>query len=475
MLALLVFGDGRVCDSQAAGDAAFLQGACGFRFKRRVPAPVPHWVEAPRSSLSNGILMIKAIKGTRDILPQESVVWNQVEETAREILSVYGFSEIRTPVFESTELFARGVGEDTDIVAKEMYTFDDRDSRSLTLRPEGTASVVRAYLEHQLHRDPQIWKVYYMGPMFRRERPQKGRFRQFHQLGAEVLGSDHPAIEAEVIELLQLFLDRIGVGETELLVNSIGSSQCRARFSQKLQVALSEREDALCPDCRRRCRSNPLRVLDCKRDPCQPAIETLPSILEFLDEPCRLHFDRFLGHLKRRDIRFKVVPRLVRGLDYYSRTTFEITSPRLGAQNALVGGGRYDGLAEVLGGQPTHGFGFALGLERVILLCRQAGSSPAAGQPQLFFAPLGERAFDRASLMAREFRRRGIRCFLDFASRTLKSSMRLANKLQAGHVLIVGENELETGEFPLKRMSDGRQTLVREEEIISRLGNGWGD
>jgi len=419
--------------------------------------------------------MIKAIKGTRDILPQESVVWNRVEETAREILALYGFSEIRTPVFESTELFARGVGEDTDIVAKEMYTFDDRDSRSLTLRPEGTASVVRAYLEHQIHRDPQIWKVYYMGPMFRRERPQKGRFRQFHQLGAEVLGSDDPAIEAEVIELLQLFLDRIGVGETELLVNSIGSSQCRARFSQKLQVALREREDALCPDCRRRCRSNPLRVLDCKRDPCQPAIETLPSILECLDDPCRLHFDRFLGHLKRRDIRFRIVPRLVRGLDYYSRTTFEITSARLGAQNALVGGGRYDGLAEVLGGRPTHGFGFALGLERVILLCRQAGSSPAAGQPQLFFAPLGEGAFDRATLMARDFRRQGIRCFLDFAPRTLKSSMRLANKLQAGHVLIVGENELGTGEFPLKRMRDGRQILVRQEEVVSKLGNGWGD
>lgn len=419
--------------------------------------------------------MIKAIKGTRDILPQESAVWNRVEEIAREILSVYGFSEIRTPVFESTELFARGVGEDTDIVAKEMYTFDDRDSRSLTLRPEGTASVVRAYLEHQVHRDPQIWKVYYLGPMFRRERPQKGRFRQFHQLGAEVLGSDHPAIEAEVIEMLLLFLDRIGVGKTDLLVNSIGCSRCRAGFLKKLKAALADKEDGLCPDCRRRCQSNPLRVLDCKRDPCQPAIETLPSILECLGEPCRLHFDQFLGHLKRRDIRFKVVPRLVRGLDYYSRTTFEITSPGLGAQNALVGGGRYDGLAEVLGGRPTHGFGFALGLERVILLCQQGDSPPAADRPQLFIAPLGEPAFDRASLMARDYRRQGIRCFLDFVPRSLKSALRLANKLQSGHVLIVGEKELETGEFPLKRMRDGRQILVSEEEVVSRLGNGLGD
>ena len=417
--------------------------------------------------------MIKAIKGTRDILPPESAVWNRVEETAREVLSVYGFSEIRTPVFESTELFARGVGADTDIVAKEMYTFDDRDSRSLTLRPEGTASVVRAYLEHQLHRDPQIWKVYYLGPMFRRERPQKGRFRQFHQLGAEVLGSDHPAIEAEVIELLQLFLDRIGVGETELLVNSIGCGHCRPGFLRKLQVALSEIEDRLCQDCRRRCRSNPLRVLDCKREACQPVIEGLPSILEFLDEPCRRHFDRFLGYLERRDIGFRIVPRLVRGLDYYTRTTFEITSRGLGAQNALVGGGRYDGLAEVLGGQPTHGFGFALGLERVILLSRQGDRPASAGQPQLFVAPLGEPALDRASLMAREFRRQGIHCFMDFAPRSLKSALRLANRLQAGHVLIVGENELKTGQFPLKRMRDGRQILVSETEVVSRLENGF--
>ena len=419
--------------------------------------------------------MIKAIKGTRDILPQESVVWNRVEEAAREIFSIYGFSEIRTPVFESTELFARGVGEDTDIVAKEMYTFNDRDSRSLTLRPEGTASVVRAYLEHQIHRDPRTWKVYYLGPMFRRERPQKGRFRQFHQLGAEVLGSDHPAVEAEVIELLQLFLDRIGVGETELLVNSIGCSNCRPGFLQRLQVALAEKEDGLCQDCRRRCQSNPLRVLDCKQKTCQPVIEMLPSILECLDEPCRRHFDRFLGYLKCRDIRFRIVPRLVRGLDYYTRTTFEITSPGLGAQNALVGGGRYDGLSEILGGQPTHGFGFALGLERVILLCREGADPPVVGKPQLFLAPLGEQAFDKASLMARQFRRQGVHCVLDFEPRTLKSALRLANKLQADHVLIVGENELKSGEFPLKRMRDGRQILVSEAKVVSSLGNGWGD
>ena len=419
--------------------------------------------------------MIKAIKGTRDILPPESGVWNQVEETARQILALYGFSEIRTPIFESTELFARGVGEDTDIVSKEMYTFDDRDSHSLTLRPEGTASVVRAYLEHRLDRDPQILKVYYLGPMFRRERPQKGRFRQFHQLGAEVLGSDHPAIEAEVIELLHFFLDRIGVGKTDLLVNSIGCSGCRPGFLQRLQVALREKKDRLCQDCQRRSESNPLRVLDCKVGRCQPVIETLPSILECLDESCSRHFDRFLSYLKARDIDFKVVPRLVRGLDYYTRTTFEITSPGLGAQNALVGGGRYDGLAEVLGGQSTHGFGFALGLERVILLCQQRSHPPVPARPQLLIAPLGEQAFHRATLMARDFRHQGVRCFLDFAPRTLKSALRLANKLNAQHVLMVGDDELESGKYPLKRMRDGRQILVGEAEIVSRLRNGWGD
>ena len=414
--------------------------------------------------------MIKAIKGTRDILPQESVVWNRVEETAREILSVYGFSEIRTPVFESTELFARGVGEDTDIVAKEMYTFDDRDSRSLTLRPEGTASVVRAYLEHQLHRDPQIWKVYYMGPMFRRERPQKGRFRQFHQLGAEVLGSDHPAIEAEVIELLQLFLERIGVGETELLVNSIGSSQCRARFSQKLQVALSEREDALCPDCRRRCRSNPLRVLDCKRDPCQPAIETLPSILECLDEPSRLHFDRFLGHLKRRDIRFKVVPRLVRGLDYYTRTVFEIQPREAGGQSTICGGGRYDGLIEQLGGRPTPGIGFGSGLERLALNLKRSGVTvPDEPTPSYLIANAGESARLAALELASRMRRAGVGAILSNGPRSLRGQMRQANSLNIPYVIILGDDEISRGEVVIRDMQHSTQETCSLSEFLNSL------
>jgi len=414
-------------------------------------------------------MVIKAIKGTRDILPPESAVWNKVESTAREIFELYGFSEIRTPVFERTDLFARGVGEDTDIVSKEMYTFADRDNTSLTLRPEGTAPVVRSYIEHQLYQDSQILKLYYLGPMFRRERPQKGRYRQFYQIGAEVLGSDNPAIEAEVLEMLELFLERIGIKETTLLVNSIGCSLCRPRFLERLKQELAAKKDLLCEDCQRRSETNPLRVLDCKVEACQPIIDKLPSILEFLDDGCRAHFEKFLGYLKEREIQFTIVPRLVRGLDYYTRTTFEITSRVLGAQNSLIGGGRYDGLAEVLEGPPTHGFGFAMGVERLVLVLQQTGNLMASPPPQLFLAPLGEAAFARATLLARDLRRQGIRCSYDFESRSLKSALRLANKLQAEFALIIGEAELQSGKFQLKRMSDGEQVEVSEEQLVERM------
>ena len=409
--------------------------------------------------------MIKAIKGTRDILPPESKLWSQVEAAAREIFDLYGFSEIRTPLFESTELFARGVGEDTDIVSKEMYTFEDRDDQSLTLRPEGTAPVVRAAIEHQLHQESPILKLFYLGPLFRRERPQKGRSRQFHQIGAEVLGSDNPAIEAEILEMLDLFLKKIGIQDYELLVNSIGCSKCRPAYLEVLSRAIQEKAASLCPDCQRRMQTNPLRVLDCKVPACQPIIDKLPSIAEFLDEECRAHFQKFLFYLGGREIPFKIVPRLVRGLDYYTRTTFEITSQALGAQNTLIGGGRYDGLAEAIGGPPTQGFGFALGLERIMLVLQQAGQMQQEFVPELFLAPLGEVAFERATLLVRFFRLQDIRCTLDFEARSLKSLMRLANKQGARFVLILGEDELKRGRYPLKRMSDGFQQEMTEDEI----------
>jgi len=409
--------------------------------------------------------MIRAIKGTRDILPPETTLWDRVESSAREILELYSFSEIRTPIFEATELFARGVGVDTDIVLKEMYTFEDRDEKSLTLRPEGTAPVVRSVIENRLFQESGILKLYYLGPMFRRERPQKGRYRQFHQIGAEVLGSDNPAIEAEILEMLLLFLERIGIGNHALLINSIGCRECRPRYLERLKEELNLKRDQLCGDCQRRATSNPLRVLDCKVEGCQPLIESLPVITDFLGPECQQPFEKFQSYLDQRGISYTRVPRLVRGLDYYTRTTFEITSQSLGAQNTLIGGGRYDGLSEALGGGPLPGFGFALGLERVLLVLQEAASSVPVLAPQLFLAPLGEVAFEQAALLARDLRRRGVKCFLDFEPRSLKSAMRLANRLGAEFVLMLGEAELKSGMYPLKRMSSGEQREVGLGEI----------
>jgi histidyl-tRNA synthetase len=417
-------------------------------------------------------LTIKTIKGTRDILPPETTLWNWVESTAREILELYQFSEIRTPIFEATELFARGVGEDTDIVSKEMYTFEDRDDKQLTLRPEGTAPVVRSVIEHRLIQDSGILKLYYLGPMFRRERPQKGRYRQFHQIGAEVLGSDNPAIEAEVLEMLQLFLEKIGIHNHSVLINSIGCQKCRPHFLDRLREELLAKIDRLCGDCQRRATINPLRVLDCKIESCQPVIESLPVITDFLDQGCQQHFDQFQNYLQQRGIGYTKVPRLVRGLDYYTRTTFEITSEALGAQNTLIGGGRYDGLSEVLGGPPIPGFGFALGLERILLLLQKAGSLTDLPRPRLFLAPLGEEAFVSATLLARDLRRRGIRCFLDLEPRSLKSAMRLANRLDAEFVLMLGEAELRSGKYQMKKMSSGEQRQVSLGEVLEWVSGG---
>ena len=413
--------------------------------------------------------MIKAIKGTRDILPPETTLWERVESIAREIFELYSFSEIRTPVFEATELFARGVGEDTDIVLKEMYTFEDRDERSLTLRPEGTAPVVRSVIENQLIQDSGILKLYYLGPMFRRERPQKGRYRQFHQIGAEVLGSDNPAIEAEVLEMLLLFLERIGINNHTLLVNSIGCTKCRPRFLQKLREDLALKKEQLCGDCQRRALINPLRVLDCKVERCQPIIDSLPVITDFLGPECRRPFEKFQVYLRQRGISFTLMPRLVRGLDYYTRTTFEITSEALGAQNSLIGGGRYDGLSEALGGDPLPGFGFALGLERILLVLAEASNSAPIPGPQLFLAPLGEAAFEQATLLARDLRQKGIWCFLDFEPRSLKSAMRLANRLKAEFVLMLGEAELKSGKYLLRRMSSGEQQELGLRELYEQI------
>ena len=406
--------------------------------------------------------MIRAVKGTRDLLPPDTAVWNHVEAVARQVFDAYNYREIRTPILEETQLFARGVGADTDIVTKEMYTFDDRDGSSLTLRPENTASVIRAYIEHRLDQRPGVQKLYYMGPMFRRERPQKGRYRQFFQIGAEAIGSESAATDAEVIEMVVEILNRAGLTGFELLINSVGCPKCRTVFVEKLREALKDVAPRMCKDCQRRAETNPLRVLDCKVPEDQPIIDQLPSILDYLCEDCKPHFAAVQQYLSDRNIPFTVRPRLVRGLDYYMRTTFEVVHGSLGAQNSVLGGGRYDGLAESLGSKvPAPGIGFSIGEDRLVM---SVGDQHAATGPDLFIAPLGEAALRHAGILARDLRRNGRNVEVGSDAK-LKKAMELANKIGARQVLIIGDDEILSGAYTLKNMSTGDQRKVTKSEI----------
>ena len=417
-------------------------------------------------TIKNSPQMIRAVKGTRDLLPPDTAVWNHVEAVARQVFAAYNYHEIRTPLLEETQLFARGVGADTDIVTKEMYTFEDRDGSSLTLRPENTASVIRAYIEHRLDQRPGLQKLYYMGPMFRRERPQKGRYRQFFQIGAEAIGSESPAIDAEVIEMVVEILSRAGLKGFELLINSVGCSNCRPVFVEKLREALKFVAPQLCGDCQRRADTNPLRVLDCKVPEDQPIIDHLPSILQYLCGVCKPHFAAVQQYLTDRNIPFAVKPRLVRGLDYYMRTTFEVVHGSLGAQNSVLGGGRYDGLAESLGSKvPAPGIGFSIGEDRLVM---SVSDQEQATGPDLFIAPLGEAALRHAGILAQELRRNGRRIEVGTDAR-LKKAMELANKLNARQVLIIGDDEIAAGLYTLKDMATGEQTKVKRENIWPRM------
>ena len=406
--------------------------------------------------------MIKAVKGTRDLLPPSTATWNGVEAAARDVFRVYNYGEIRTPVLEETQLFARGVGEETDIVTKEMYTFQDRDGSSLTLRPEATASVIRAYIEHRLDQRPGVQKVYYIGPMFRRERPQKGRYRQFYQIGAEAIGSESPLVDAEVIEMVVEIFCRVGLRDFQVLLNSVGCSNCRPRFIAKLREELAQVKDRMCEDCRRRADTNPLRVLDCKVEADQPIIEKLPSILDFLCENCRPHFETVQQRLRDAGVAFEIRPRLVRGLDYYTRTTFEVVHGALGAQNSVLGGGRYDGLAEALGSKtPAPGIGFSIGEDRLVMTVEP---EVHPSELDLFVVPLGEAAIREASRIARDLRRQGIVVEMQ-AGAKLTRAMELANKLGARFALIIGDNEIASGQYALKNMRTGEQRNVHAESI----------
>ena len=420
----------------------------------------------PRASMGFPTILIKAVKGTRDLLPPATEVWNHVEAAAREVFRVYHYREIRTPILEETQLFARGVGEETDIVTKEMYTFEDRDGSSLTLRPENTASVIRAYIEHRLDQRPGVQKLYYIGPMFRRERPQKGRYRQFYQIGAEAIGSESPMVDAEVIAMVIEILGRAGLSGFQLLLNSVGDANCRPQYIERLRTALKSVAPQMCGDCQRRAETNPLRVLDCKVEADQPIIEKLPSIVDHLCEPCRQHFTAVKQYLCDLGIPYEVRPRLVRGLDYYMRTTFEVVHGSLGAQNSVLGGGRYDGLAESLGSKiHSPGIGFSIGEDRLVMSV-EATQTPAP--LDLFIAPLGEPALRHAAVIAQQLRKAGRSVELGREGK-LKRVMEQADKMGARFTLIVGEDEMAAGRYALKNMATGEQQNLTLDEISSAL------
>ena len=426
---------------------------------------------------------LKAVRGTRDLLPPETALWNRIEATAHSVFVRYNFGEIRTPIFEDTSLFARSVGEETDIVSKEMYTWEDRaraqseKPQSLTLRPENTAGVVRAYIEHKLGETGQLQKLYYIGPQFRRERPQKGRYRQFSQIGAEIIGppsagSESPLRDAEVLEMLATLLDELGITGWKLEINSVGSAADRARYNETLRKALEPVAPRMCLDCQRRAVTNPLRVLDCKVPEDQPMIDALPKIADSLDEESKKHFAEVIAALDAAGVPHARNHRLVRGLDYYTRTTFEFTHGGLGAQNALLGGGRYDGLSEALGGTRAPGIGFAMGEDRLVLTL-QAQAAAAAEKADAYVAPLGEALNPAALALARELRRGGLRVELGEGSFRLKKSFDAADKT-ARRIVILGEDELQSGILTVKDFSTGVQTKVPRAELAGVLAKASG-
>jgi histidyl-tRNA synthetase len=427
----------------------------------------------------------RAIKGTRDILPPDSALWNWFEQTAREVFEAYNFREIRLPIFEQTELFARSVGAETDIVSKEMFTFrlpdgserlaqGDADisqaGEQVSLRPEATASTMRAYIEHNLQALPGNVKLYCIGPMFRRERPQKGRYRQFYQLNAEILGpSDAPAIDAELLEMLRTLFTRVGLMRTTLYVNSIGDKNCRPQYVELLRQELLKVKDQLGPDSQRRIETNPLRVLDSKLPQEQEMIAKLPRISDHLCVDCREHFAKLKEELKLRGIAYEENWRLVRGLDYYTRTTFEVIAAGLGSQNAVCGGGRYDGLVELLGGPPTKGIGFAIGSDRAILSIQESGNLPHLPGLDVFVAWMGEPSYPTAVGLARKLRESNLSVELPGEEMKFKKSLNLADKLGARYALIIGSDEVASGNFTLKRLADADQQKLSEYELLEYL------
>lgn len=419
-------------------------------------------------------MAIQRPKGTQDLLPGTIEQWQYLEETIRSVCRDFGYEEIRTPMFEATELFQRGVGQTTDIVKKEMYTFKDKGDRSMTLRPELTASVCRAYVEDKLYGGPQPVKLYYIGPMFRYERPQSGRFRQFHQFGVEVLGADQPIVDAEVISLVWNLYQRLGLKGLEVHVNSVGCPVCRARHREQLQEFLAGRRQELCSDCQERFDRNPLRILDCKNPVCQSLTEGAPTTKDTLCEDCGSHFERVLALLERAGVMYKVNPRLVRGLDYYTKTAFEVMVEEIGAQSALCGGGRYDKLVEEIGGPPTPGIGFAMGIERILAALQVQDKLPEVKPKQFaMLIALGEEAQMEGFALMSVLRSQGIPVGMDLLGRSLKNQLKSANRQGASYAFILGEEELARKVLVIRDLRSGEQMEVSLADAVREISKKY--
>lgn len=415
-------------------------------------------------------MLTTAPRGTKDIMPADVKAWRYLEETMRKICAQYGYKEIRTPVFEHTELFLRGIGETTDVVEKEMYTFNDRGNRSITLRPENTASAVRAYIEHKLYAEPAPTKLFYIGPMFRYDRPQAGRYRQFHQFGIEALGVQGPNIDAEIILLAVQILQSLGLKDLKLKINSVGCPKCRPLHREKLQEFFKPHFDELCKDCQSRYDRNPLRLLDCKNPHCQELGIGAPSLEECLCDECREHFEGLKQLLTAAGIEYEVDHNLVRGLDYYTKTAFEIQYKPLGAQSAVCGGGRYDGLIEEVGGPATPGIGFAMGMERVLLALESQNLLPDVQEAMDVFAVCpNQEYFPTVFKTVIDLRRVGLKAEFDFQGRSMKAQMKQANRVNAKYVLIFGEDEFARGQVVLRNMSTSEQKEIAITDIITNL------
>jgi len=415
-------------------------------------------------------MLTKAPRGTRDILPDEMYLWNFVEKEFSDLCRRFGYKEIRIPVFEHTELFQRGVGDTTDIVQKEMYTFQDKGGRSLTLRPEGTAGVVRSYIEHGMSSLPQPVKLFYQISAYRYEKVQAGRYREFHQFGVELLGSKSPSADAEVISMLALYFSRLGIKNLDLNINSIGCPECRSKYNEILKDYLKDRIDGMCDTCRDRYNRNPLRIIDCKEERCQETVKNAPALLDHICDECKEHFEAVLERLSTIGIPFNIDKSIVRGLDYYTKTVFEFVSKNIGSQGTVCGGGRYDRLVEECGGPPTPGIGFALGVERLLLEIKSQGIEiPKPEPPDIYIGSIGNKADLVCEKLAWQLRNKNISCVKDIMDRSIKAQMKYADKIGAKYVLVLGDNEIESNKAELKDMRTGDTKIISLDTLVDRL------